>query len=70
MQLDEDESTGLTTICRHLHLIPEASNEVSLNVTFSLASLIHGVDIDKFYTYKGELNECLFFVQEIQSKNN
>ncbi|TMW43057.1 hypothetical protein DOY81_011864, partial [Sarcophaga bullata] len=53
--LDEDESTGLTTICRHLHLIPEAGNEVSLNVTFSLASLIHGVDIDKFYTYKGSL---------------
>ncbi|KAM7363931.1 carbonic anhydrase 9 isoform 2-T2 [Cochliomyia hominivorax] len=53
--LDEDEGTGLITICRHLHLIPEANNEVALNVTFSLSSLIHGVDIDKFYTYKGSL---------------
>ncbi|XP_037825566.1 carbonic anhydrase 2 [Lucilia sericata] len=53
--LDEDEGQGLLTICRHLHLIPEANNEVALNVTFSLSSLIHGVDIDKFYTYKGSL---------------
>lgn len=53
--LDEDEGAGLTTICRHLHLIPEANNEATLNVTFSLSSLIQGVDVDKFYTYKGSL---------------
>ncbi|XP_037949018.1 carbonic anhydrase 7-like isoform X2 [Teleopsis dalmanni] len=53
--LDEDEGPGLTTICHHLHLIPDASNEINLNVTFSLSSLINTVDVDKFYTYKGSL---------------
>uniref|UniRef100_A0A1A9W9J3 Alpha-carbonic anhydrase domain-containing protein n=1 Tax=Glossina brevipalpis TaxID=37001 RepID=A0A1A9W9J3_9MUSC len=53
--LDEDEGLGLTTICRHLHLVPEAHNESPLNVTFSLSSLINDVDIDKFFTYKGSL---------------
>lgn len=53
-QLDEDDNNGLQAINRHLHLIPDANNEVTLNVTFSLASIINGVDIDKFYTYKGE----------------
>uniref|UniRef100_A0A1I8Q6R1 Alpha-carbonic anhydrase domain-containing protein n=1 Tax=Stomoxys calcitrans TaxID=35570 RepID=A0A1I8Q6R1_STOCA len=53
--LDEDDDNGLLTIARHLHLIPDANNEIALNVTFSLGSLIHSVDIDKFYTYKGSL---------------
>uniref|UniRef100_A0A1A9ZSR2 Alpha-carbonic anhydrase domain-containing protein n=1 Tax=Glossina pallidipes TaxID=7398 RepID=A0A1A9ZSR2_GLOPL len=53
--LDEDEGLGLTAISRHLHLVPEAHNEAILNVTFSLSSLISGVDVDKFYTYKGSL---------------
>ncbi|CAD6994671.1 unnamed protein product [Ceratitis capitata] len=53
--LDEDEGPGLTSICRHLHLIPEANDAVNLTVTFSLASLIANVDVDKFYTYKGSL---------------
>lgn len=41
------------TINRHLHLIADANQEATLNVTFSLSSLIAGVDVDKFYTYKG-----------------
>ncbi|SPP80564.1 blast:Carbonic anhydrase 2 [Drosophila guanche] len=53
--LDEDEGQGLVTINRHLHLIADANQEASLNVTFSLSSLIAGVDVDKFYTYKGSL---------------
>ncbi|KAL9894013.1 carbonic anhydrase 9 isoform 2-T2 [Glossina fuscipes fuscipes] len=53
--LDEDEGLGLTAISRHLHLVPEAHNEATLNVTFSLSSLINSVDVDKFYTYKGSL---------------
>jgi len=52
-QLDEDEGPGLVTINRHLHLIADANQEATLNVTFSLSSLIAGVDVDKFYTYKG-----------------
>lgn len=54
LQLDEDESQSLTAICRHLHLIPEANDVMNLTITFSLASLIANVDVDKFYTYKGE----------------
>nr|XP_036675519.1 carbonic anhydrase 2 [Drosophila suzukii] len=53
--LDEDEGPGLVTINRHLHLIADANQEATLNVTFSLSSLIAGVDVDKFYTYKGSL---------------
>ncbi|EDV30413.1 uncharacterized protein Dana_GF22952 [Drosophila ananassae] len=53
--LDEDEGQGLVTINRHLHLIADANQEAILNVTFSLSSLISGVDVDKFYTYKGSL---------------
>ncbi|EDW24004.1 GL23614 [Drosophila persimilis] len=53
--LDEDEGQGLVTINRHLHLIADANQEATLNVTFSLSSLIAGVDVDKFYTYKGSL---------------
>ena len=56
-QLDEDECPGLSTICRHLHLIPDAGNQINLNVTFSLSSLIHNVDVDKFYTYKGKIGQ-------------
>ncbi|XP_054726333.1 carbonic anhydrase 2 [Anastrepha obliqua] len=53
--LDEDEGAGLTTICRHLNLIPDANDAVNLTVTFSLSALIANVDLDKFYTYKGSL---------------
>lgn len=52
-QLDESDSLGLHTISRHLSQIPNSDDTVQLNVTFSLSSLIDGVDLDKFYTYKG-----------------
>lgn len=54
LQLDEDDSLGLTAICRYLHLIPEANDAMNLTITFALSSLIANVDVDKFYTYKGE----------------
>lgn len=53
--LDEEEGPGLAAVTRHLHLIPDADDATSLNVTFSLSSLISNVDVDKFYTYKGSL---------------
>jgi len=61
-QLDEDEGPGLVTINRHLHLIADANQEATLNVTFSLSSLIAGVDVDKFYTYKGGYTSRKHFI--------
>ncbi|KAL5286997.1 CA14.2 family protein [Megaselia abdita] len=53
--LGEAESNGLQTLVRHLPQIPNSGDTLSMNVTFSLASLLGSIDTDKFFTYKGSL---------------
>uniref|UniRef100_T1GFP1 Alpha-carbonic anhydrase domain-containing protein n=1 Tax=Megaselia scalaris TaxID=36166 RepID=T1GFP1_MEGSC len=53
--LGEAESNGLQTLVRHLPMVPNSGDQLSMNVTFSLTSLLGNIDTDKFFTYKGSL---------------
>lgn len=54
-QIRENDNPDLATIVRNLDTVEAYDQNISLNITFSLASLISNVDVDKFYTYKGSL---------------
>lgn len=54
-QIRENDNPDLATIVRNLDTVEAYDQNISLNFTFSLASLISNVDVDKFYTYKGSL---------------
>lgn len=54
-QIREADNPDLTTIVKNLDTVEDFDKNISLNFTFSLASLINGIDTEKFYTYKGSL---------------
>lgn len=54
-QIRETESPELATIVKNLETVAEFDHNISLNFTFSLASLLGDLDMEKFYTYKGSL---------------
>lgn len=54
-QLKEVESAELTSIVRHISDIEDFNRSILLNSTFALTSLLGNIDLERFYTYKGEL---------------
>lgn len=56
-QLAEYESPELTNIVRNLSYINEFDTSILLNSTFTLATLIGDINMDRFYMYRGK-NGC------------
>lgn len=54
-QIRESDSSDLATIVKNLDIVEAYDQNISLNFTFSLASLVGDIDVEKFYTYKGSL---------------
>uniref|UniRef100_U5ESR7 Carbonic anhydrase n=1 Tax=Corethrella appendiculata TaxID=1370023 RepID=U5ESR7_9DIPT len=54
-QLKENDAPELSNIAKAMSIIENYNESILLNHTFTLASLIRGIDTDKFYTYKGSL---------------
>lgn len=52
-QLAEFESPELTNIVRNLSYINEYDTSILLNSTFTLATLLGDIKMDRFYTYRG-----------------
>lgn len=53
-QLKEIESPELVNIVRNISNIEDYNESILLNSTFALTSLLGNIDMERFYTYKGE----------------
>ncbi|XP_053680127.1 carbonic anhydrase 2 [Anopheles nili] len=54
-QVTEKDEPGINTLVRSFGHIIDYDQTIQLNHTFTLQSLIEGIDLTRFYTYKGSL---------------
>ncbi|XP_055544276.1 carbonic anhydrase 7 [Wyeomyia smithii] len=54
-QVTEHESPEIAHLLRSFPMIEEFNNQVQLNFTFTLNSILGDLDLTRFYTYKGSL---------------
>lgn len=54
-QITDSDGAAIEQIVPNLSLVRKVNSSVSLNSTFTLASLLGPVNVERFYTYKGSL---------------